>query len=339
MHIKYSKPLTDNFLKIKESFYNENKQNVKKAKKVASFYIKQKIRKKCIICFSKIGNPVIINLGIGYSICDKCGHLNGERENTIEFNNWYYSNKKGKNYSSVYNHNYSLRVKNIYEPKVNFLLECLKKNKFKEQLEILDIGSGTGCFLKALENKKIKANGYEPNEMMVNFGISKLKSNKLRIINLGEEKKIIVNSNANVLSMIGVLEHVKDPIETLKIYKKSNIKYLYLSLPLFSLSCFLENIFPNIYPRQLSLGHNHLFTHRSINYFVKKFKFKIIGEWWFGQEISDLYRSITNSRDTKNEKAYNHLLKEYLADNINEIQSIIDKKKQSSEVHLLLKKN
>ena len=43
-------------------------------------------------------------------------------------------------------------------------------------------------------------------------------------------------------------------------YKSSRIKYLYISVPIFSLTSFIENAFQNIYPRHLSGGHTHLFT-------------------------------------------------------------------------------
>ena len=48
--------------------------------------------------------------------------------------------------------------------------------------------------------------------------------------------------------MIGVLEeHVEDPNKILQMFKHSKSKYLYLSLPLFSFSTFLEHAFQKIY--------------------------------------------------------------------------------------------
>ena len=69
---------------------------------------------------------------------------------------------------------------------------------------------------------------------------------------------------------------------------------------------------------------------------VKRFKFKILGEWWFGTDISDLYRSIvinSNFYDEKYLKFFDYLF----GSQIDDLQTILDKKKLSCEVHLVLK--
>ena len=39
--------------------------------------------------------------------------------------------------------------------------------------------------------------------------------------------------------------------------------------------------------------HTHVFTDQSIRYMAKKYKFKIISEWWFGTDIVDLFRNLS----------------------------------------------
>ena len=51
--------------------------------------------------------------------------------------------------------------------------------------------------------------------------------------------------------------------------------YLFISVPTFSFSVFLENANQDIFPRQLSGGHTHLYTEESLNYLAKKNKLKI----------------------------------------------------------------
>ena len=63
---------------------------------------------------------------INYTICKKCGHLNGLHEDTLKFTKWLYEDRKGKNYSSGYTNNFDKRVKNIYLPKANFLKSIIK---------------------------------------------------------------------------------------------------------------------------------------------------------------------------------------------------------------------
>ena len=175
---------------------------------------------------------------------------------------------------------------------------------------------------------------------MVTKGKKKLKKNYLMHCDLENIENIILNSRKECLVLIGVLEHLENPNEILRCFKISKLKYLYLSLPLFSLSSIIENIFTKIYPRQLGGAHTHLYTKNSINYFVNKFKFKIIGEWWFGQDFLDLSRSFLNSSniDQKNEKNYHNLVNIYFRNHLNNFQSILDKNKICSEVHLIIKK-
>ena len=70
--------------------------------------------------------------------------------------------------------------------------------------------------------------------------------------------------------MINVFEHLVEPDKIMNSFVKSKIKYLYIAVPLFSLSTFIENSFTNVFPRQLSGGHTHLYTEKSINYLAKK---------------------------------------------------------------------
>ena len=78
---------------------------------------------------------------------------------------------------------------------------------------------------------------------MCKIGKNYLKKNKLFNKNLTElEKTVLNNTEANCISAIGVLEHLENPNQFLKTFKKSKIKYLYLSLPCFLLSL-IETLF------------------------------------------------------------------------------------------------
>ena len=70
---------------------------------------------------------------------------------------------------------------------------------------------------------------------------------------------------------------------------------------------------------------------------MKKYKFLSIAEWWFGTDIADLYRSLLVSSNS-NKKFYKKMMGQYFFNTINELQSILDKKKICSEVHLVFKK-
>ena len=331
--VKFSKKY-DKILSIKKNFFFENKQNLKSALKINKIYIKQTKRKKCKNCNIKIFSKKFFQHKVDYTVCNKCGHLNGIYEDTKEFANSVYTHKNVFFYKS-YSNSYDSRVKYIYIPKVNFLKKILKTN-----INVLDLGAGAGHFLKALEIKKIKAKGYDTNQDLVSLGKNKLKKNKLTKIDPDKIYDLILKEKqSNVLSMIGFLEHLNEPNLMLNQFKKSKIKYLYISVPLFSLSVFLENSFKNIFPRQLSRDHTHLYTKKSLYYLVKENNFKIVAEWWFGTDFPDLYRSLLNSSYNYDKKYYKSLLDEKLYSVIDKLQNILDKNKICSEVHMILKKS
>jgi hypothetical protein len=84
--IKFSKSY-DNILKIKEDFYIENEKNLKNSLKISKYYSSQKKRKLCKNCNYKISKILIKNFNIGYSLCSRCGHLNGIYEDSDGFVN------------------------------------------------------------------------------------------------------------------------------------------------------------------------------------------------------------------------------------------------------------
>ena len=331
-NIFFSKKSNDISL-IKKNFTIQNKLHLQNILKVNKLYLKQQKRIKCKNCNTKLKDKSFKSFLINYIICHKCGHLNGEYKESHSFLSKLYSDNKGKNYSKNYLNNFHSRIKNIYLPKAKFYKKILGKKKF------LELGSGNGSFLKACEKLNINGMGYETNKTMVISGKRILKKNILQNCKIEEIEEIIKKNQRECLVMIGVLEHIKDPNKILKMFKYSKSKYLYLSLPLFSFSAVLEHAFKNVYPRQLGGAHTHLYTKKSIQFFVKKFKLKILGQWWFGQDFMDLKRSLINSFEKKDtSKKFFHAFENLFGDYIDEFQKILDKKFLSSEVHIILKK-
>ena len=330
---KYSKSY-NNVLKIKKNFYEDNFSNLNNSLKINKKYSQQPKRKFCKNCSNNIQKPVLLNFKIKYSICNKCGHLNGMYEDSKKFVNWLYSSSEGSNYKKNYSNFFDDRVKNIYIPKVKFLTQVIKK-----KINLIDIGSGAGHFIRALELLKIQAKGYEPNKSLTNLANSKLRKNILRHVSMEEAYKLVsIDNESNVVSLIGVLEHLNKPNLFINSFIKSNLKYLYISVPLFSLSVFLENSFDKVFPRQLSAGHTHLYTKKSLDYLAKKNHLDIIGEWWFGTDFPDLYRSLFVTGNYKNKNLYLKELNNKLYRVLNELQHVLDKNKICSDVHMIFKK-
>jgi SAM-dependent methyltransferase len=328
---KFSKSYGD-IIEVKKDFYNNNKINLDNSLKINNIYKKQPLRTQCKNCGSKKIQVFIKNFKIPYKLCSLCGHVNGAYQDTDTFAKKLYYKNDGNNYSKNYLNDYDQRVKSIYIPKVEFLQKVIKK-----KIKVIDLGCGAGHFVKALELKKIPALGYDTSKQLSKLGNKKLKKNKIFSIEFDKIYQIINdNKSANTLSMIGVLEHLVRPEDIMNSFKKSKIKYLYICVPLFSLSSFIENSFPKVFPRQLAGGHTHLYTEKSLNYLAKKYNLKIIGEYWFGTDMPDLLRSLMNSANILNKKIYMEEINNTFSKFIDELQSVLDKKKVCSQVHMVL---
>ena len=330
--IKYSKNINDIF-NIKKELVTNNKKQLKNTIRINKEYKKLKLRKHCIVCQFSLKNRDFVSHEVPYSICKKCGHLNGVYLMSKRFNEKIYSSNLGKNYSSLYSKNYKSRVEKIYLPKVKFM-----KKVIKEKIKVLDFGCGNGHFVKACEILKIKAEGVDPNQELIRLGQKYLKRNSIKKLNFEESIDEIITTDANLVSFIFVLEHLENPNKIFNAFAQSSAKYIYFSVPMFSFDVLVENCFQKIYPRQLGGPHTNLYSKESINFIIKKFNLKVVGEWWFGTDFSDLYRNILLSSNYKT-KLYKDKLDSLFLNQINDLQKVLDKSKLCSEVHLILKKN
>tara|TARA_X000000950_G_C13897878_1_gene653674 strand:- start:1082 stop:2125 length:1044 start_codon:yes stop_codon:yes gene_type:complete len=345
MNYKFGKKSGD-ILNLKSNFFSDNDKFLKESLKINKIYKKQPIRKFCKNCKSKlISKFSFIKYDIKYKLCLRCEHLNGIYEDTNEFCDYVYSKDDGKKYSKNYfsknKKNFNDRVKNIYLPKAKFLLENLQKNKSNiKNLKFVDLGAGSGYLVKALSQLKIKnIVGYDVSKTQVELGNIMIGKKLLKSHELSEVYNLAAKLDADVVSMIGVLEHLQQPEKMLHVLKNNKrIKYLYISVPTFSPTVFFEMLFPDIMQRQLSAGHTHLYTEKSINWFIKKYSLKKIAMWWFGTDMVDLHRntyvSLLKNKKLKNISA---VWEKKFVKCIDDLQLVIDKNFLSSEVHMLLK--
>ena len=108
---------------------------------------------------------------------------------------------------------------------------------------------------------------------------------------------------------------------------------------MFSLSVALENAFKNVFPRQLSGGHTHLFTEMSIKKMNSLIGVEPVAEWRFGTDTMDLYRHlIVNLQSNNSSEKMVKFLNNGLGKIIDEIQAVFDKHHFCSEIHLLATK-
>ena len=281
---------------------------------------------------------------VGYKSCNVCNHLNGEYQDTDEFCEQLYSSDEGREYAKNYDaddlHAWESRRDDVYFPKAQFLQAIVGSTELSK-CSIADLGSGTGYFLGALSQMGLKKiSGYEVSSAQVKLANKMIGRDVCFEIGSADVVSLIQELDCEIISMIGVLEHLKNPRSALRaVANNPAIKYMYLSVPLFSVTVFFELLSSVVMTRHLIAGHTHLYTEMSIDYFCEEHKFKKMGEWWFGLDMQDLYRylSIMLQKQEKCDQDFlSFALSEKFLSVLNDLQLVLDRNHLSSEVHIVL---
>ncbi|HOO27390.1 MAG TPA: methyltransferase domain-containing protein [Lachnospiraceae bacterium] len=335
---KYGKPFGD-LNKLKTNFFENNDGMLEMADHMAKIFSAQPRRTNCKICGEPLGEPLFHSHGIGYIECSKCGHLNGEFEDTDDFaSKVYIQDDYSKNYSSKDREEYNRRLSTIYIPKAEYLQSCMEKEQLAD-IRLLDIGAGCGYFVAAAKKLGMQASGIEISENQVNYGNTMADETILTHVGLHDSINFIEKTDANVISAIGVLEHLINLQENLDaIGSNHNIQYLYASVPMFSFSCAFEAANQQCYNRHTGGTHTHLFSNSSIRYMAEQMGFEPVYEWRFGSDINDLYRFLTMMLTKSGNSAFASDFSGKFVPLMDELQLILDKSDFSSELHFILKR-
>ena len=336
---------------VKKDFLDRNDELLFNAAKINTLYSNQPKRLACKTCESPLSQVVDFrNHGLEYEICTTCGHLNGLYEDTPLFASSLYKDNGGKNYAGAYLEDYKERLVTIYAPKVDFLANAMRSVAVGSTWCVEDFGCGAGHFVNALSRRQIKARGFDISNQLIRLAEAawehdpKLAKKKPPFDVVEDEASLLSKlkeSTAAVISLVGVLEHLIDPLGALSAFCYNKSRFLFISLPLFSMSVFIEQAFPDVFPRHLSGGHTHLYTHASIGYLCNKYGLKQRAMWHFGCDAMDLRRSllVQCKKEGMSDKAQ-YLLEETFFNPalMDALQESIDRSFSASEIHMLLEK-
>ncbi len=334
----YGKPFGD-LNKLKANFFENNDGMLKMADDMAKIFSAQPKRSHCKICGEKLGAPLFTSHGIGYIPCARCGHLNGEFEDTDDFaSKVYIEDDYSRNYSAKDREEYDRRLTAIYLPKAEFLKSCMEQEQLSD-LKLLDIGAGCGYFVAAAKKLGMQADGVEISKNQVDYGNAMAGETILKHVGLHDSIDYIKKTDAGIVSAIGVLEHLINLKENLDaIRDNKSIRYLYASVPMFSFSCAFEAANQQCYNRHTGGTHTHLFSNESVRYLAEQMDFEIAYEWRFGSDINDLYRFLTVSLSKSGNQEFASFFSEKFVPLMDELQLALDKSEFSSELHFILKR-
>ena len=340
---KYGKSI-EALMPFKNNFFKDNNKLLNGILEISKIYNQQPLRNGCKNCGSLFCNTEISfkKQNVRYVVCKQCGHCNGDKNETSSFLCSIYNKQDGKKYAENYSEKdvktYWERVKSIYTPKVDFLFDVLSANdENPKNISYTDVGAGSGYFVAALKKAKVSAAiGYDVSIQQSNVAKAMIGEEAVITHEIGDIEVVCENIQSSVVSMIGVIEHVKNPHKVMKaIIENKNINYLFMTYPLFGFSVLVESLFEDVMPRHLAGGHTHVFSVESLKYFENHHSLLPIGRWWFGADVMDLYRSLMIQSSKKRNKALFDLFDDNLRGCIDDMQLVMDQKKFCSSVHVV----
>ena len=234
-----------------------------------------------------------------YSECLNCGHIFLKTPPNEEAYIELYSGEETDT-NSIQDEIYTIdeifnsRLNNIAFPKVNFVEESLRLSEDVKG-KWVDIGSGGGELLYAVNKRGWKGIGVESDKKLSKYsqklGLDII-SEPLNHTNVSD----IITSETQVVSLINVLEHIREPQDFLKMIadNMTSRSYLLLEIPrhpsISSLSC---QAFPEFTRRHIYVpDHLHIFTEKSVEILLGKQGLTPLFIWCFGQDISELFTSV-----------------------------------------------
>jgi len=336
---KYSKS-SGFYLDTKKDFFAENSKLLEEAERKNRLYAAQPRRTECKLCQNILPlTPDFTSHGVGYSFCTRCSHLNGCFDDSKAFIEKLYVSEDSDYSKNYIDQNYEKRTADIYVPKVDFLLSSVPNC----EASILDVGCGSGYFVFAAHQRNLDVTGIDVGKAMIDFGNYQIsqRTGQTLLKHTAEEEfyNYVTKSKASIISAIGVIEHLREPQKFFRAFQESAAQWLYYSVPMFSFSAVLENVFGNVFPRQLSGGHTHLFTEASIVNMNRMIGVQSVAEWRFGTDVMDLYRSMLTC--LQQNKVSENLVRNFaegISPRIDALQAILDESHFCSEIHLVARK-
>lgn len=256
----------------------------------------------CPVCGSSVFDFFVCIYDYPYAECRECGHIFLQTPASEEALAALYSQPAGEQspQRTVYVNDelFETRVRQIAEPKVEFCRDVIPAGGLW-----VDVGCGTGELLTAVRESGWRVRGIETDVQEIAFGQSRgLDIRCGDVLSIGPEEI----GDANVLSLLNLLEHLRNPsalLSRLTEMLETDARVV-LEVPRHpSLSSFVNLAFPHLAYRHIyPPDHLHVFTEQSMEIMLECAGLKPVAVWTFGQDLQDVvYASAMNSELESND--------------------------------------
>jgi 2-polyprenyl-3-methyl-5-hydroxy-6-metoxy-1,4-benzoquinol methylase len=224
--------------------------------------------------------------GYPYVRCLNCSHIYCQTPAAARFLEGLYSGRAKERCiqnlvyldESIFNQ----RIGQIARPKVEFINNILAGRGLW-----VDVGCGAGEILIAAKETGWRVKGIETDKNEAAFA----RSRGLKVIGSALTVKTVERylKGANLVSLINILEHLKQPCLLLVAIARSipRDSHIVMEVPRHpSISSFCAQAFPDLAARHLyPPNHLHVFSERSAALLLERAGLKLIAIWNFGQDF------------------------------------------------------
>jgi len=328
--------------KLKINVFSSLNEHLEKIQQITHYLEKNQIpveQNECYICGSNQITPFSSVYNFSYVECNVCSHVYTTKRYTEEaIQNFYQTNEYYSKTTYASKQSCYYRRENVAKPKFDFLETFINKND-DDKKRLLDVGAGIGDFVSVALEKGWQATGLEISLHSVKF------AKEFFGVDLKQQilEKFYTNNcnnlnNFNAISFIGVLEHVVNPINHLKIahnlLKESGV--LLIQVPNSnSLTTFLQSVFPeNVFRHMNPIEHIMLFSKLSIEKALDRTGFYPIAYWWHGMDIYELLNNLV----LINKKVHGSRFQKAIMKNMNDLQFTLDQSELSDRIICVARK-
>ncbi len=148
--------------------------------------------------------------------CNSCGlvYLLNPPDESVIYEDYYQIEFKGTDYRGDSNYPHLREIFEINKQRTELIKEITKG---KADLSLLDIGCGSGLFLKSCKDEGINGEGIDVSNTALGFAGNEF---GLSVYNKRVEELISENRKYDMITLWHVLEHFLEPIEELKKIKE-----------------------------------------------------------------------------------------------------------------------
>lgn len=290
----------------------------------------------CYICKGTARKSLAEIHGFTYAACADCGHVYTTRRYTDEaIRRFYETNAYWAEVTYANKATCHYRRDNVALPKVQFAERYCAETKGNW----LDVGSGIGDMVSVALQRGWQATGLELSETSVafakeTFGVDLQRETMEEHVARSPE----LVGTFSIVSLIGVLEHVVDPMGLLgqanRMLKPGGIVMIQVpnagSLATMVQESFPENVFRHMSP----IEHIMVFTESSLNRALDQGGFEPLAYWYHGLDFYELLTNLVLA----NPKVQGSRLYGALMENLNALQQVIDDQELSDRIIVVARK-